>query len=119
MGCSNVYLLASEGYHKVGFSKNIIARIQELQTGNPHRIIYVDSFKTDWPLQDEKAIHSYLYGYRCRGEWFDIPNEVLINRAAWFRSTYADKKRRDRLCNMEQLTINNVKPSLLIESLPY
>ncbi len=81
-----VYLLSCGPYHKIGITKDITKRIQQLQTGCAERILYVDSFNSPKAEKDEQRIHQELDQYRLRGEWFDIPTRLLINRASWFKS---------------------------------
>lgn len=85
MSTRYIYLLSCGSFHKVGQTKDIQRRIRDLQTGNAHRVLYVDSFATVQADRDEKEIHRFLYGYRTQGEWFDLPNRLLISRGVWFR----------------------------------
>ena len=87
-----VYIIATEsGYFKVGRSKDFDVRRQELQTGNPEKIVYCGGTMIDpsgvCPVEMERLIHSMLTAYRTTGEWFRAPS-LLVYKAwqtAWYR----------------------------------
>lgn len=107
-----VYLVSAGPHQKVGITNDINRRICQIQTGCSDRVIFVSSFWSDDPLRDEKEIHRFLYGYHVRGEWFEIPNELLMKRDEWFKVS-------DQPPGPEQKKPVKTNFDWLIESLPY
>lgn len=56
---------------KVGLARDVLARMAELQTGNPRRLNLMYVLPGDRHL--EKGLHRCLKGSRRLGEWFDGP----------------------------------------------
>jgi hypothetical protein len=72
-----LYLIQQKGsnYCKVGVSNNIKRRLENLQSGNPHKL-YVVRY---WKIKDraiETLVHNVLAEYHVRLEWFDIPDVI-------------------------------------------
>jgi hypothetical protein len=82
----NVYLIKSEdtGFYKIGVTKkNPMIRLKELQTGNPHRLLLIDSFISKFGNKLEKTLHRKWSMLNESGEWFileesDVKNFVNI-----------------------------------------
>lgn len=67
-----VYLVESDGFYKIGKSKNIAKRISSLKTGNPNKIELLFSY---YPYRGnihelEKYLHDRYSSSRTTGEWF-------------------------------------------------
>ena len=60
---------------KIGVSVNPQDRLEKLQIGSPVKLELLKSYE----LQDyvEGLLHKFLKEHRVRGEWFDLPNEIL------------------------------------------
>ncbi|QNJ56138.1 G-I-Y Y-I-G endonuclease [Mycobacterium phage Heath] len=72
-----VYFIADElGHVKIGTSKAPLARLEELQAGNPTRLRLVQSFPGGHDVELE--LHRHYATYRMHGEWFKIPDDQLI-----------------------------------------
>ena len=56
-------------YVKFGRAKDVMHRMQSLQTGSPYYKMRLLGF-ANWPDAEERRIHSYLWDFRARGEWF-------------------------------------------------
>jgi hypothetical protein len=74
-----LYLIQQKGsnYFKVGISTNVKRRLENLQSGNPHKL-YVVRY---WKIKDkgiETLVHSVLVEYHVQLEWFDIPDVVKV-----------------------------------------
>ena len=54
---------------KIGISKNPYARLQELQTGNPHKL-EMGEVIPNATVEMEKAQHRQFRSSRLNGEWF-------------------------------------------------
>lgn len=60
---------------KIGWTTNIIGRLEALQTGFPHELEVVGSTPGD--IQREKDLHKRFSGLRLRGEWFSPSADLL------------------------------------------
>jgi hypothetical protein len=76
-----VYLVNIEGtsVYKIGFTKQSPERrLKNLQTGNPYKMVLVDSYKSNIAPNIESVMHSYFKhkknnpeeGLKLLGEWF-------------------------------------------------
>jgi hypothetical protein len=67
---SQVYFIGpmEARFIKVGVAINVEARIRELQTGNPERLVIYAS--VPGLKQDESTFHAILKPLRAEGEWF-------------------------------------------------
>lgn len=84
---SNIYILKSEKYLKIGKANDIEKRIHQLQTGNPIRIDLVGYYpcKNDsFALDLENSIHRILKRYKYRGEWFEMSVEEIKEILKYF-----------------------------------
>lgn len=57
---------------KIGKSNNPQARLESLQTANPHKLKLLHIFKADNATAAEEAIHRLLHKKRRAGEWFQL-----------------------------------------------
>ena len=71
-----VYFAENGGYIKIGLSKDIAARISNLQTGSPLKITLLAYFEAT--EEDEKMLHRRYKHFRNRGEWFR-KNKALMD----------------------------------------
>lgn len=70
-GMCGVYAIRAHGlpFVKIGVSRDILKRLNELKTGCPTRA-YVYSYLPDGTQKDERALHVKLQHWRVGGEWF-------------------------------------------------
>lgn len=60
------------GRYKIGISKNPEARVKQLNTGNPEKLILVHAYlATEQKNISEKLAHSLFDTSRLKGEWFE------------------------------------------------
>jgi len=69
-----VYLIQHGDYVKIGFSRDIVRRMEYMQPGAPHKYELIARFPGSVKL--EKAIHRRLEKSRHRSEWFFYSDEV-------------------------------------------
>lgn len=72
-----LYLLnfLETNYYKIGVTKNkTSARIKQLSTGSPNKIISIFEYETEYAYVIEKAIHRHYKYCRKNGECFDFDN---------------------------------------------
>jgi len=72
-----VYVIECQGFVKVGVAVNVPNRVGQLQTGCPFPLRLIGCWQVEDAISEEEAIHSYLDGYRVRGEWFKLPKAML------------------------------------------
>ena len=80
-----VYFITTESYKtiKIGYSKDVNLRINQLQTGCSETLVLVGYMPGD--IETETRLHKYFHKYRIRdnGEWFvycdDIKNFIAKN----------------------------------------
>lgn len=65
----------SKRLHKIGVTKNVDRRSQELRAYIKHYVIC--SSRRVWNL--EKKLHKVFSKYRVRGEWFDFGDDEIID----------------------------------------
>lgn len=75
-----VYFIADgHGYVKIGMANDIRARLDALQTANPHKLelyvgLKIPNGKMSEARKIEKQLHKMFEADRIRGEWFKMPN---------------------------------------------
>lgn len=83
-----VYLIQLEGLEifKIGFSNNPKKRIKSLQTGNPYKLILVDSYLSNRYTQIEGSLHRRFNlqkidedEYKLQGEFFQLDKKTAQN----------------------------------------
>jgi hypothetical protein len=74
-----VYLIKLENseLYKIGYSNNPLQRLKSLQTANGERLELIKTFKTNFGLKLEKALHLNFNKYKTLGEWFALPYEEI------------------------------------------
>jgi predicted GIY-YIG superfamily endonuclease len=76
-----VYLIRSSenSHYKIGHTKDINSRIKQLQTGNSDKIYLVDSYKSEFSIKIENALHNFYVNKKILNEWFDFGIEEEVN----------------------------------------
>jgi len=79
-----IYLLkvyeADGPTYKIGYTKNDPKkRTPQLQTGNKNEIEIKHVFWSEYSTRLEANLHKFYSHYRQRGEWFNLPPEVVKN----------------------------------------
>jgi hypothetical protein len=74
-----LYLIQQKGsnYFKVGISGNVKRRLENLQSGNPHKLYIVRYWKISNRII-ETLVHNVLAEYHVHLEWFDIDDIVKV-----------------------------------------
>lgn len=75
---------------KIGLTKNLQKRIKTLQTGNSNILSLVAYIEAKNMYELETKFHKYFEYCNGSGEWFNIPNEVLVNTLLQYRSIEDD-----------------------------
>jgi hypothetical protein len=76
-----VYVLHAQGTGriKIGHSANFGVRLSTLQTASPYPLIVVKVIRTADHATLERHLHERFAAYRQHGEWFELPNDVLLS----------------------------------------
>lgn len=61
---------------KIGYAKDIDARLGTLQTSNPVDLVAIARFSVEEP-RAEKKLHAMIEDFRIRGEWF-APRAAIL-----------------------------------------
>ena len=72
-----VYLIGEKdrpNNYKIGSTraKNIITRLNQLQTGNSSELYIKESYETEYPFKLEKMLHNHFNSSNLIGEWFEL-----------------------------------------------
>jgi phage anti-repressor protein len=77
VGC--VYFIRCDKYVKIGFTYNLPARVEELQTCNPIKLQVVRSIIHEYPQYLESILHKIYAEFCVSGEWFLLSDEQIAN----------------------------------------
>lgn len=73
-----VYLLGcDEGYHKIGLTKDLTKRLDQLGTIPPFEFEVLSTFPADDCCAAELELHDFYRDKRVRGEWFKLAEEDI------------------------------------------
>ncbi len=64
-------------YVKIGYSKDVGTRLQDLQVGSPFELVLLRKIFSENAPELEKEMHAKYAQYRARGEWFRMPVDVV------------------------------------------
>ena len=77
-----IYLIKQGNHYKIGRSKNVKSRLNNLQVGNPKTMQLVGLINYVDDVTYEKQLHKRFNEFRIRGEWFKLPthkeHELLL-----------------------------------------
>ena len=69
-----VYFLRGPNEVKIGFSRNLPARLEKLRTGNAFPVFICKIISGD--RETERHFHKRFAEYRLKGEWFDLRGKL-------------------------------------------
>lgn len=70
--------------YKIGFTKNLKARLQAFRTAIPFKLNLIYYIQTKDYVSLEKLIHNQFKNYRRKGEWFEFDKKELTELEATF-----------------------------------
>lgn len=75
-----VYVLHAQGTSriKIGHSATFGVRLATLQTASPYPLVVVKQIRTPDHVALERRLHERFSAYRQHGEWFELPQDVLL-----------------------------------------
>lgn len=80
-GTKQVYLIEHPlGFYKIGVARFSDKRVKALQTGSPFELTVRSWVTTTEPHEVESDLHDILSEYHVRGEWFELPENIV----EWF-----------------------------------
>ena len=112
---SGVYFIAARelGMVKIGFSRDPVARLKQMQTGNS-ALLTIETV-INGNMREERAIHRLFLRHRIRGEWFALVSEIddFIKdpRFSFVADHGQPKNRSEGLPFARWLSANNVTAS--------
>ena len=74
---SCVYFIGSGDFVKIGRTIGLKSRLQSIQTGSPLELDVIHYIATEQPELHERELHRVLSVCRHRGEWFQLPDELI------------------------------------------
>lgn len=93
-------------YVKIGVASNLIRRMQELQTANPHELRILKTIEISDDIQVEAALHAYFRDFRIHTVW--------KYQSEWFLKSAVDE-----FINMNEAStlqfINSIRERKLID----
>lgn len=96
-----VYFVRAGEAVKVGYTSNLSARLEQLQTGNPQVVtceasIWVEDSATARKI--ERALHSRIIGigFKLHGEWGYMPNSQVKALCRWAKVAFGEEIRKVR-----------------------
>lgn len=72
-----VYLVRVNNFFKIGIAANVKLRVSQMQVGCPYDMELVQTWHCINPCANEESLHRMLSPWHVRGEWFELPKEVL------------------------------------------
>lgn len=88
VGC--VYLIESGGLIKIGYTSNFKKRLLQYNIHNTN-INIVGVFETENAFFVESKLHEAYKDFRVKGEWFDMPIDVLCELLNYFNDGWQKK----------------------------
>ena len=109
-----IYLIHIEAttYYKIGFAKSIKNRLNQMQTGCPHKMKVVAKVHHSNARSYESLIHRLVRDRNVRGEWFDLDDNYLAQAKKWFKSDTRkfDKTKKKTLAEMLAMELPTIRP---------
>lgn len=79
----SVYVIHGGHYfYKIGMTDNLPARLRQLSTASPFPLTVIHHFQVRSAAYFERLLHTWLAQYRVKGEWFNLPGDVLADLKA-------------------------------------
>lgn len=76
----HVYVIRVGKLCKIGLSSHVLARFDAISSEIVIRPIQLlCTFKTSRMYGLERALHTYLKKWRKHGEWFSLPEEIILD----------------------------------------
>jgi hypothetical protein len=72
-----IYFIRCHHLVKVGTAKNVATRLTMLQIGCPYPLTLLGSLPSADAKQDEAALHDLFQRYHERGEWYELPQDLV------------------------------------------
>lgn len=71
---SYIYIVQADRQVKIGYSRDPMKRLSEIQVGTPVHCFIAAQFEVfaEEVLACERLLHDFFSGYRLRGEWFEM-----------------------------------------------
>jgi Meiotically up-regulated gene 113 len=97
-----VYLLKYGAYYKIGMTRNLSRRLDQLATQMPERPELIHAIHTDEPEMVEQGFHGLFAGKRKNGEWFALTQEDVEEFCRYNKKMYFDADEEHRECPLDR-----------------
>ncbi len=99
-----VYLIECEGFVKIGCCEmgGFERRLRGIEGSNPFPIKVLKTFECSFYRKQEMRLHGMHRTFKVKGEWFKLPNHLLID-LSWFEPVDFQQKQtntRDEKVNV-------------------
>jgi len=88
-----IYVIGpKEGPQKIGITKDLKARLRNIQTGHPSKLFvhHTEEVETNMVRPLEKKIHAELNYKKLKGEWFDLTPDEAKEFVIFFNIRYGN-----------------------------
>ena len=72
-----IYVVKCNEFYKIGYSSNVVSRLNSLQNGNPYPLQLILVRKLPEAKYFESVLHEVYKDFRIRREWFQIGLEDM------------------------------------------
>ena len=78
-----VYAIQCHEFVKIGVANDVKKRLASLQSGCPYELTLLAQWHTSDAGRVEDELHELLDKYRIRGEWFELPPNIVASIPTW------------------------------------
>lgn len=78
MSAGTVYVIQAGAYFKIGRTRDLAQRVNDLQVSNPLPITVIHTWDTFPPQRLERWLHRQLVHAKVRGEWFELTADEVL-----------------------------------------
>ncbi len=100
-----IYIIKNGNDYKIGKSKDVKNRLNQLQTSHSTKLELIESYATNYPDIDEKHLHEIFKPKYIRGEWYQLDSHDLKKIEKYFDHSV----KRIKMPDNEIKRLNNLK----------
>jgi len=75
---TNLYVVESLGYHKIGIAHNVASRITKLEASTPSDVVLIKEYSITNARDAERHLHKLFKDKNHKYEWFNLTAEDLV-----------------------------------------
>lgn len=100
-----LYVVRCEDFYKIGIAQNVEGRVGLMQVGCPYELEALVVFECEDPELVEEVLHNRFGRYHVRGEWYQLPDDLVLNIEAEFYSAVEQVQEANRQERLDQLAM--------------